>query len=302
MSRIIFLACETTVPDSPCRREDAYEHDLSVAAIEPALAAQGLSLDVIDWEAPIESFAGADLILLGTSWNYQDKEEVFLAKLDALEALGMIVCNPAEVVRWNIDKRYLAQMAELGVPTIPTLWVDNASASDIAAAQSHFATDRIVAKRQVGAGAEGQFLFSPDNPVSHGWESERPMMLQPFLPSIQDEGELSFIFIDGAPSHVLNKRAASGEYRIQSLYGGIELTIEPSKSDIAAAQSAYDKLPFPAPLYARIDMVRSGNGDLLLIEAELIEPYLYPVQGPELGPRLTQGILKRLEARAYATT
>ncbi|NVE94502.1 ATP-grasp domain-containing protein [Altererythrobacter lutimaris] len=302
MARIGFLACNGTLAGSERRRADAYEHDLSVAAIEPAVLSAGHEFCVIDWEAPLEAFSGLDLVLLGTVWNYQDKETAFLGRLDELDTQGVIICNPPEVVRWNIDKRYLAEMADRGVPTVPTHWVDNAKADDIRQAQRHFSSDRIVAKRQIGAGAEGQFLFGGDNPIPEGWKAERPMMLQPFLPSIQSEGEYSFIFIDGEPSHVLNKRAASGEYRIQSLYGGTEIAASPAAKDFASAQHAFDRIPFDAPLYARIDMVRGEDGKLLLMEAELIEPYLYPEQGPELGPRLAHGIVKRLEARQPATT
>lgn len=302
MARIGFLACDGTLPGSPDRRDDAFEHDLFVAAIEPAVAEIGHELNVIGWEEPLDTFEGIDLILLGTVWDYQDKEVAFLAKLDALEANGAILCNGADVVRWNIDKRYLAEMDERGVPTVPTLWVDQPTHSSIKAAQAQFNSATIVAKRQIGAGAEGQFLFGPDNPVPGGWQAQRPMMLQPFLPAIQSEGEYSFIFIDGAPSHVLNKRAVSGDYRIQTMYGGTEATVEPNAKDTAAAQHAYDQLPFDAPLYARIDMVRLDNGGLALMEAELIEPYLYPEQGPELGPRLAKGIAKRLEEWSSTTT
>ncbi|XUU59585.1 ATP-grasp domain-containing protein [Erythrobacter sp. HA6-11] len=297
MARIGFLACGGTLSGSERRRADAYEHDLSVAAIKPAVASAGHEFCVVDWEAPLEDFSGLDLVLLGTVWNYQEKEAAFLNRLVELDAQGVIICNPPEVVRWNIDKRYLAEMADRGVATVPTLWVDNAKAEDMRQAQRHFSSDRIVAKRQIGAGAEGQFLFGGDKPVPKDWQAKRPMMLQPFLHSIQSEGEYSFVFIDGEPSHVLNKRAASGEYRIQSLYGGTEVAASPAAQDVASAQLAYDRLPFDAPLYARIDMVRGDDEKLLLMEAELIEPYLYPEQGPDLGPRLASGIERKLSQR-----
>lgn len=302
MTRIGFLACDGTLPGSDRRREDAFEHDLYVAAIEPALTSAGYGFEVVDWEAPPESFDGIDLLLLGTVWNYQDKETAFLAKLEELESRGMSICNGPDIIRWNIDKRYLAEMSERGVPTVPTIWEDNPDSGAVARAVAHFRSHKVVAKRQVGAGAEGQFLFGPDNPVPADWKPGRAMMLQPFLPAIQIEGEYSFVFIDGEPSHVLNKRAATGDYRIQSLYGGTEIAVEPCAADVAAAQHAYDRLPFPSPLYARIDMVRGDDGSLLLMEAELIEPYLYPEQGPELGARLAKGIARRLDAREKATT
>ncbi len=302
MARIGFLACEGTLPGSDRRREDAWEHDLYVSAIQPSFEAGGHVFTVIDWEAPLSDFEGVDLLLLGTVWNYQDHEKRFLARLEALEAAGVTVCNSAEIVRWNIDKRYLKDMDARGTPTIPTLWVENATAAGIQSAHDTFLSEKIVAKRQVGAGAEGQFLFGPDTPVADDWHTQHPMMLQPFLASIQSEGEYSFIIIDGELSHVLNKSAAEGDYRIQSLYGGTESVVSPSDADQQAALTAYRCLPFADPLYARIDMVRGDDGDLLLMEAELIEPYLYPEQGPDLGARLARGIARRLEAAQSGTT
>jgi hypothetical protein len=118
-------------------------------------------------------------------------------------------------------------------------------------------------------------------------------MIQPFLPAIQAEGELSFIFIGGELSHALIKRAAAGDYRIQSLYGGSEVAFDPAPADREAAEAGMAMLPFAQPpSYARIDMVRLDNGELAVIEAELIEPYLYPEQGPEFGKRLADALLK----------
>ena len=37
----------------------------------------------------------------------------------AVEALA----NPADVVEWNTDKRYLAELAAAGLPVVPTTWL-----------------------------------------------------------------------------------------------------------------------------------------------------------------------------------
>ena len=111
------------------------------------------------------------------------------------------------------------------------------------------------------------------------------------MPSIVSEGEYSLIFIDGELSHALVKRPAPGDYRIQSLYGGVEAPVTLQNADMRDAQSVYDALPFDDLLYARIDMVRGPDGRLLLMEAELVEPYLYPVQGPQVGKLLADAIL-----------
>lgn len=288
---IAFLACSTTLPGAPDRRPDAFEHDQQMDAIVAALR-PGESVADIDWQAPLDAFAGFDAALIGTPWDYFDNRDAFLAKLDAIAALGVPVCNSPDVVRWNIDKGYLAELAERGVATIPTLLLDNPGRDEILAAFDHFGCDRLVAKRRVGAGAEGQFDFTRDNPPAADWRMGHAALVQPFLPGIVEEGEHSLIFIDGQFSHGLLKRPAPGDYRVQSLYGGWDTAVTPAPDDLAAAQKVIAGLPFPAPLYARIDLVRGGDGALLLMEAEVIEPFLYPLQGPELGPRLLAGLRK----------
>ncbi len=292
--KIAFLACDGTMPGSPTRRDDASEHDWQVAALRAELTPAGIELVELDWQGPLEAFAGVDHALLGTVWNYQDCKDEFLNRLDALSALGMAFYNPPEVVRWNIDKGYLHDLAKAGAHTIPTLWFAQPNQDDVKAAFDHFNTDCVVAKRRVGAGAQGQCRFHRGDPALSNWHMDRPGMIQPYFPAIVDEGEYSFIFVDGNLSHCLRKTAKIGDYRIQSLYGGIEQAVTPSRSDLAAAQAIVEALPFPALLYARIDMVRGGEGQLHLMEAELIEPYLYPLQGPELGIRMCRAIMERL--------
>ena len=221
MPKIAFLACPATLPGSPTRRPDAFEHDLQIGALRDGLKGRA-EVTEIDWRAPLAELAGFDLAWLGTPWDYTEAKDEFLARLGELEAAGVIVCNPLEVVRWNADKLYLKELAQRGAVTIPTLWPERADPADVHAAFDHFATDRVVVKRRVGAGAIGQDSFTRDNPPPADWRIDQP------------------------------------------------------------------------PLYARIDMVRLDDGRLAVIEAELIEPYLYPEQGPELGPLLAAGMARRL--------
>ena len=291
-----FLACETTLPGAGDRRRgDAYEHDLTLAALEPAFAAEGLGLKVLDWEAPLVEFDRLDAVLLGTAWNYQDKPDAFLAKLEALERSGIAVHNPPATVRWNLTKTYLRELGAGGAATIPTLWLDDVTAEDARQAFGHFGCDRLVVKRQIGAGALGQVLLRAHNMPGPDWRFGHAAMVQPFLPAIEREGELGFVFIAGELSHALRKRAAKGDYRIQSLYGGVESRHEPADDEIEAARAVLSALPFDTPLYARIDMLRGSEGGddgLLLMEAELIEPYLYPEQGERVGEHLARAIAR----------
>ena len=292
--RIAFLACPDTLPGSPTRRPDAFEHDLLLGAIRAGLDGRA-DLEEIDWRAPLEQLTRYDLAYLGTPWDYTEAKDEFLARLKALEAAGVVVANPFVVIRWNADKLYLAELEARGAPSIPTLWPETAGPAEVLAAFDHFGADRVVVKRRVGAGAIGQDSFTRDAPPPPHWRIDQPAMIQPFLPAIQSEGEHSFIFVSGQFSHGLIKQAAKGDYRIQSLYGGIEVALDPAEADRAAAEAVMAMLPFAQPpLYARIDMVRLDGVELAVIEAELIEPYLYPLQGAEFGVRMAEGMLARL--------
>lgn len=294
LTKIAFLACPDTLPGSPTRRPDAFEHDLLFDAVRHGLDGRA-ELVEIDWRAPLEELAEFDLAYLGTPWDYTEAKDDFLERLDALEAAGVAVCNPASVIRWNSDKLYLRELEERGGVSIPTLWPESADPADVLAAFDHFDCERVVVKRRVGAGAIGQDSFSRKAPPPADWRIDQPAMIQPFLPAIQSEGEHSFIFVDGRYSHALIKQAARGDYRIQSLYGGIEVEGEPEPADRAAAEGVMALLPFAQPpLYARIDLVRLDTGKLAVIEAELIEPYLYPLQGPSFGRMLADAMLTRL--------
>ncbi|HZU63795.1 MAG TPA: hypothetical protein VFF98_08930 [Novosphingobium sp.] len=292
---IAFLACADTLPGAPHRRPDAFEHDHQVAALRAGLAGSGTRLLEIDWRAPLDEICACDLALVGTPWDYTEDKAAFLARLEAIAAAGVPLWNPLPMLRWNADKLYLAELEALGAPSIPTLWHEAAGPAELAAAFTHFGGEWLVAKRRVGAGAVGQALLRRGSEEALGWRADQPVMIQPFLPAIRAEGELSFIFVDGALSHALVKRAQPGDYRIQAAYGGRETALHPAPADRAAAEAVLALLPFAAPpLYARIDMLRLPTGALALIEAELIEPYLYPLQGPHFGRRMAQALLRRL--------
>ena len=297
MPKIAFLACPGTLPGSPTRRVDAFEHDYQIAALREGLGTRAEVTD-IDWRAPLDELTQFDAALIGTAWDYTAAKDEFLARLEALEAAGVMVSNSSEVVRWNADKLYLKDLAARGAPSIPTLWPGNPGRAEVLAAMEEFGADKVVVKRRVGSGADGQECFTRADLPGADWQLGQAGMIQPFLRSIQGEGELSFIFVGGTLSHALTKQAQPGEYRIQSSFGGIETKIEPAPADRAAAEAVMTMLPFAAaPLYARIDMVRLDSGELAVIEAELIEPYLYPRQGPDFGVRLADGVLEMLAKR-----
>lgn len=289
MKKIAYLSSKVTLPGSPIRRSDAFEHDRMMDALRPAFKAQGMSVHDVDWADEMVNWSDFDAALIGTTWDYWDHWDTFLETLANIEA-QIPLFNGAKLVRWNSHKGYLRDLEAKGARLIPTLWIDQVTPQNAADAFDTLGSETLVFKRQVGAGADGQYRLQRGD-ILPGMPN--PMMVQPFLPKIVQEGEISFIFIDGEFSHALIKRAAKGDYRIQSTYGGTEEAITPSTEDLSDAKAILGALDVP-PLYARVDMLRGEDGGLLLMEMELIEPYLYPVEGPELGVRMAAAVLKRL--------
>ncbi|MFO0934321.1 MAG: hypothetical protein U1E39_16665 [Planctomycetota bacterium] len=265
----------------------------------PALEAVGLDAEPVVWdrEARWPRFDG---VLLRSPWDYFLASPAFLAVLDGLARAGVRCWNDPALVRWNADKRYLRALEARGVATVPTLWFDAPPApAELAARVAAAGWDEVVAKPTVSAGAWRTLRLAradlaatslPALPPSGGagW------MVQPFLPEVVADGELSFVFVDGTFSHAVRKEAKAGDFRVQWTHGGRETPVEASPALVAQAAAALAAAP-DAGLYARVDGVVRG-GRLWLMELELIEPYLYLGHAPTAAARLAAALARRLRA------
>lgn len=289
---IALLTAANLVREAPDRRADAYLFDIQIDILRRGFALHGLILTPVCWTDPRDwkRFAA---VLVNCAWDYQDNHEAFLATLDHIAALGVPVFNDPATVRWNIRKTYLCELEAKGVPIIPTHWPEMPVAADIDAAMIAFNATDVILKRQVGGGAREQVRYTSSNIPAPGPVMDRPGMIQPFIPAIATEGEFSFLFVDGDFSHVVLKRPKSGDYRIQAAYGGVSQAITPTPDDRTAAQRVLDVLDIK-PLYARVDMVRGAGGNLLLMELEVLEPYLFAADGPQIGLMLGKALARRL--------
>ncbi len=289
--KIAYLACADVMPDAPERRVDAYEHDREYAALAGPIAARGGALIEADWRACDP--AAFDLVFIRTTWDYTDYPAEFLGFLDRA-AKATKVANAPELIRWNLSKRYLPELAAKGLPIIPSAFAE--TPTPLADIFDRLGADELVLKPVVGASGFGQ------ERLTRGQAGERLMdpglFAQPLIPEIVTWGEISMIFVAGAFSHAVRKTAAKGEYRIHVMHGGAEMAYQPTPAEIATAQAFVDALPVPA-LAARVDLV-PHEGELLLMELEVIEPHLFPLFGPELGERIAAACEALLASRPAA--
>jgi len=300
MKKIAILASDNMIPHSPNERIDFFERDEQMGKLIPAFAAQDMTLDLIRWRDAAEKAENYDAMLPLFVWDYfEGNEAAFTAEMAKVEARTKLF-NRFKILNWNSNKSYLDELEHEGAPVISTITVDRVTKTGVARAFMELETDTLVIKPQVGGGAWRQVLYKKGDPFPS--KDELPpegAMLQAFLPSVVEEGEYSFLYFGGQFSHGLIKRPKTGDYRIQSFYGGTEETYEPSSQERASARSVLNALNF-TPLYARVDLLRGRDGKLKLIELEMIEPYLYlaHAQGEgaenEGAQKLAESVAKKL--------
>ncbi len=281
-AKVAYLCSADTYPGTVDRRSDAWEHDLTIGMLGMGLHRLERDLMPVRWDAPDVDWQSFEAVIIGTTWDYAERCTEFVATLEKIAELTKVL-NSAKVVAWNARKTYLQQLALKGCATLPTLWLDSPTKAECCGAFEQFACESIVIKPQVGAGAWRQVKLRRGEP----WPDAQilppgPCMVQPFFAAVQREGELSLLYFNRQFSHAVRKRAAAGDYRIQSSYGGFDEPYAPSAEDLAAAKRVLDAIDEDL-LYARVDLLRGDDGELRLIELELIEPYLYPVHAPEMG-------------------
>lgn len=236
-------------------------------------ALSGIDAELFDqpWSEPVtEAF---DLIVPLVAWGYHNAPDDFRAAMTALE--GKRVFNPPEIVSWNVDKRYLRDLAEAGVRIIPTLFVDQVTDTEVARARADFGQKALVLKPVVSAGAKNTLVWEGDRLTDADAPPEGVAMIQPFMPAIQSEGEWSLLYFAGQFSHAVLKTPKSGDFRSQPDYEANLRTLEAPAAARALADAAIDFIGRDRLLYARVDMVRAADDGFCLMELELIEPDLY---------------------------
>lgn len=259
-----------------------------------ALGERGCEAASVVWDEAGADWGGFDLCLVRSTWDYHEKHREFLAWTRAVEAAATLR-NPAELIAWNSEKTYLRELGEAGVPTVQTLWVERGSELDLESELAARGWDEVVVKPVVDLGAKNLHRMragEAQDALATVLERQEAMV-QPFLPSLEAEGELSLIYIDGELSHAVRKRPAAGDFRVQSIWGGTMSLAEAEPEHVEVARGALSQLD-ETPLYARVDLVTDLKGDPALIELELIEPNLYLSTNPTAAKRLANAVITQL--------
>ncbi|NUP04955.1 MAG: hypothetical protein HOW73_02725 [Polyangiaceae bacterium] len=259
---------------------DLAKDDLRARA---AFEARNIEIAPLVWDEHPTDIDRFDAIVLRSCWDYHEKTPAFIEWLGELERHGVPLYNPPGIARWNLDKRYLDELADKGIRAPRTKWIDAGSTVSLGAVLERAGFSEAVVKPAIGMNGFDTWRVVPETAAENEERfaelvRSRTVMVQEFLPKILDEGELSLVFFGGRFSHAVRKRPSGGEFRIQEEYGGTRSTIVPSESLVREAERILGAVPSaegaPPLLYARVDGIVDGSA-IVVMELELIDPTLF---------------------------
>ncbi len=274
------------------------------------LAAAGIVAEPVVWNDPTVDWARYAAVWLRSPWDYTLQRGDFMAWIEHLKKEGVALWNAPEVLRWNTDKRYLNDLSNADFPALLTVWLEEEADCNT---PLEFDVFDVIVKPIVGASGKGMargnwqndnfrdtIKSRLQNPLAGGLASG--LMVQPYCPAIETEGEISVVYWARNISHATQKKPAQGEFRIHPEYGGrmeglplkepwMQPMLEQTQAMVAWCEERFDtKL-----LYARADYIKGPNGQWCLNELELTEPCLYAhYASPQSIELLGKTLIQRL--------
>lgn len=280
--------------------------DDDLAPLLDACPGAGLIAQVRAWDDPTVAWGRFDAIVLRSPWDYVQRLDEFIAWCTTVSARTRLI-NPLPVVRWNIDKHYLDDLAARGVAIVPTRFVEP-DMEPFPALQAflaeHPGTAEFVVKPAVGAGSKDAQRyarsqeFAAANHLARLLDADRSAMLQPYLPSVDAQGETAMMYFGGVFSHAIRKGPLlrPDEAPTSHLFAAEAITPRtPAPDEFALADrvlaAATIVLSLSEPLaYARVDLIRDADGHPRLLELELCEPSLFFGHAPGSAARFATAL------------
>jgi len=285
-----------------CRAARGLDGDLP--ALLTAFAAAGASAEIVDWDDGEIDWARFDMALLRSAWDYTERLPQFLAWVERTASRTLLI-NPVPVVRWNSDKHYLLELARAQLPVVPTHIAEGGSSARPVLEEFLSQHDgvELVVKPAVGAGSRDARRHSRSDTdqilahMQHLLAAGRSVMLQPYLESVDRDGETALMFIDGRFSHAIRKGPLlpAGAPATGALFAAEDIRPRvPGADELAVAERVMARLRFGTLLYGRVDLIRDEAGTPCVLELELTEPSLYLAFQPGAAQRFAAAALERL--------
>ncbi|MGY0611151.1 ATP-grasp domain-containing protein [Luteimonas sp. A501] len=270
-----------------------------LARLQATLHDEGIHATPTPWTAHVGDAARlrdfAQVLPL-LAWSYHLDHARWLEACVTWRLAGVPMANPADVLAWNSDKRYLVDLSARGIAIPHTVWMQEPSRVQLEQTFDDTGASELIVKPSVSGGAWKTQRVGRDgiDEAVAAAAGGGDMLVQPYLPTIASEGETSLLYFGGKLSHVVNKRPVPGDFRVQETFGGqYTLLPEPPAGALELAGKTLAAIDAPL-LYARIDVVPGADGRWLLMEAELIEPDFYLGVDPRRGAAFAQALRARI--------
>ncbi|CAB4862950.1 unannotated protein [freshwater metagenome] len=270
--------------------EDLYV-DPDTPLLLEALTTVGLEYELLAWDDPNAQWDRFDATVIRSTWDYAPRRDEFLGWASSVPTLY----NSFDLVAWNTDKHYLRSLQQAGVTVIPSTFAD-------VGIDPIFPTGNFVVKPTVGAGSlDAERYGAGDHARAHTHvrslhATGRDVIIQPYVDSIDVEGELALVFVDGAFSHAMRKGAMLNavEHDRSQLFRAERMsTTTASPESLQFAREVLDAGGASSALYARVDLCRIDH-EWAVMELELTEPSLFLTYHTEAATGLANALLKRL--------
>ena len=279
-----------------CREALGIDYDMPL--LLEAVRATGIVVDEVCWDDESIDWSTYDHVVIRSTWDYHRRYNEFMQWVRAVSSVSTI-SNSVDVITWNTDKHYLAEVAEMGLPVVPTVFIEPGHDDWLDQVRELLTKGDVVVKPAISAGSNDTERHSnidtAQKHVSELLSAQRSVMLQPYMADVDVESETGLVFIDSKFSHAFAKGPLLAQAKNMSggLYAEEEIGVrQPTAEQLLIGERAVKWLTsrFGKLLYARIDLLPTPQGPVI-IEIELTEPSLYLLLHPPAALQLAEAIL-----------
>ncbi len=253
------------------------------------LAERGVKASPVIWSDPAVHWAAFDLVVVHSTWDSHLETARFLEWVGQQSSR---LRNSPALIEWNIHKRYLRDLANAGVATVPTLWIDRGSSIDIGARLDVLGWDVAILKPAISATGHKTHVITRAEVTEAQQRCDEltasaDVMIQPYLRTFDTIGETSLVYLNGVFSHAVRRPPT-----LATVARGFEEPHlwEADARERAVADAAMASLA-ERPLHARVDLVETNDGIVAVQELEAIEPCLFTALSPGATDRFAEAIL-----------
>jgi len=282
--------------------------DLDWAFVHEAALNRNIEISAHDWRQPCD-WGQFDAVVIRSTWDYSNHLPEFLKWASEVSSQSILL-NDLATITANTNKKYLTNLNDVGVATIPTIYLPpqgELTPNQIEQINVWLSNSgKLAIKPSVDAGARLAGL-ARDLPTSleligRIHKVSKTAMIQPYLAAVDSDGEHAVVLLGGEISHAVIKRPAltEGGHGDGLALVDIDEGLRSFCKQVATGAVESGLTPdWSGLLYARIDAVPSPASPhgWQLMELELTEPALFFDKYPTAAGVFIDALTDRVRAK-----